>query len=75
MSNKNVIDAIILSTTYKEDILDIIEFLKSICDQCENIKNDYIVHPVLVFEKSENFKFMKVKNFFKDRYNLINPII
>ncbi len=75
MSNKNVIDAIILSTTYKEDILDIIEFLKSICDQCESIKNDYIVHPVLVFEKSENFKFMKVKKFFKDRYNLINPII
>ena len=75
MENKSNIEAIILSTTYRENLQDIISFLKKICLKCENVKEYYSVYPAFVFEKSEEKKYKSVLNFFKNYKTSIKPIL
>ena len=72
------IDAIILTTTYKESIKSTINFLENICKECLKVKKEFNVKPVLVFEKKEYKKYLKIKNYFKNKkispYILVNNI-
>ena len=72
------IDAIILSTTFKESIKGIINFLEKICKECLIVKQEFNVKPVLVFEKKEYKKYLKIKNYFQNKkispYILLNNI-
>ena len=75
MVEKLKLDAIILTTTFSEDVKGTIKFLKIVCEKCERIKKDFIVKPVLVFEKIEDYKFKKVKEFFTNKLPEFDPIL
>ena len=55
------IDAIILTTTYKESIKSTINFLENICKECLKVKKEFNVKPVLVFEKKNIKNILKLK--------------
>tara|TARA_B100000212_G_scaffold341847_1_gene326337 strand:+ start:1033 stop:1869 length:837 start_codon:yes stop_codon:yes gene_type:complete len=75
MTKKSKIDAIILSTTFGENVGDIISFLKKICLNCLNVKRHYNVFPVFVFEKSEIKKYDTVLSYFENYQSAIKPIL
>ena len=71
---KTELDAIILSSTYKENALNLIEFSTYLCEICEDLKDKYSIKPVIVFEKDEERKFEYIKKSIKER-NLDRKII
>lgn len=72
---KNFYDAIILSSTFKENKKELIKFLCHLCNECKSVENFYRVIPVLVFEEIELDKFKTIKRFFKKGHHDIFPKI
>ena len=56
MVRKKILDAIVLSSTFGEEIEFIVNFLDSVILNCSKIKEYYLVQPVLVFELKEKEK-------------------
>lgn len=75
MNNNLILDAIILSSSFAEDENFIIEFLKHCCINCRNVMKVYKVCPVIVFEKEEYRKYENIKEYFKDGFLGIFPMI
>lgn len=74
MQNIETIDAIILSSTYGEEIEFIDDFLKSVLLHCIKVKKYYLVKPVLVFELEEIQKFRKIEEIYSQQILEIKPI-
>ena len=68
-------DAIILSSTFNEEILQIEHFIKHLCSKSKDVKSFFSVTPVIVFEKIEEEKANKLIEIFKNGFNQIFPLI
>ena len=68
------IDAIILSSTFKDELIYLEEFLDHCCEMSTIINKNYSVKPLIVFEKSESEKAKYLIEIFKTKCGL-KPLI
>ena len=71
----NIHSAIILSTTYSEDEIFLMEYLNHLSDICKYVKYQYLVLPVLVFEKSEEKKKLSIQKKIDSQNLEIKPLL
>ncbi|MDC3135268.1 glycosyltransferase [Prochlorococcus sp. AH-716-J09] len=75
MVRKKILDAIVLSSTFGEEIEFIVNFLDSVILNCSKIKEYYLVQPVLVFELKEKEKCRKIREIFSKKDFPIKPLL
>lgn len=78
LNKKNIkkkLDSIILTTTFEENVNDIIDFIEEILGYCKNIKKQYYILPVIVFEQKEAYKYKIIKKYFNKDFKKTKPIL
>ena len=73
--NSKKYDAIILSSSFNEDFNELQHFIKHLCKRSSEVSSLYKILPVIVFEKIEIKKAKELKEYFKNGYKEIYPLI